>query len=50
MGEIEMLILGVKVGTPYSDELNQGIQHEGQAKINQFCRAIGVFNYNYLVF
>lgn len=50
MGEIEMLILEGKSRSIYSDELNQGIQHEGKAKINQFCRAIGVFNYNYLVF
>jgi hypothetical protein len=48
MGETEMPILEVKVGN-YSDELNQGIQHRGQAKINQFCRAIGVSNCNYLV-
>lgn len=44
MGETEMPILEVKVGDPYSDELNQGIQHRGKAKKHQFCRAIGVSN------
>jgi len=50
MGEIEIAHTGGKSRIIYSDELNQGILNEDRLEKFHFRRAIGVFNYNYLVF